>query len=163
MELKLQKRLAAQVMKCSPKKVWFDDERLEDIKEAITKVDIRSMISKGLIRIKPVNSPSKGRARHRASQRRKGRMKGQGSKKGRATARLQDRDKWKNAIRAQRDLIKYLRKKGVISKKDHRMLYMKCKGGFFRSRRHIKLFLEEKGISKQPIQQTKQDEPAKKQ
>ena len=35
MELKLQKRLASQLLKCSPKRIHFDAERLEDIKEAI--------------------------------------------------------------------------------------------------------------------------------
>ena len=40
MNLNLQKRLAANVIGCSEKRVVFDPSRLEDIKEAITKTDI---------------------------------------------------------------------------------------------------------------------------
>lgn len=147
MELKVQKRISASILKCSPKRVWFDEESLDDIKEAITKADLRSLISKGIIRIKPAKVTSRGRARHRAVQRAKGRRKGHGSRKGKAGARLARKDNWKNMIRAQRDLIRYLKEKQIISRKDYRMLYSKCKGGFFRSRRHIRLFLEERGLA----------------
>ena len=42
--LNVQKRLAAQILKCGRNRVRFDPDRLEDIKEAITKTDIRSLI-----------------------------------------------------------------------------------------------------------------------
>ena len=32
MDLKLQKRLAAEILKCSEKRVWLDPEMAEDIK-----------------------------------------------------------------------------------------------------------------------------------
>lgn len=155
MKLKVQKRIAAQIMKCSRRRVWLDENNLDDIKEAITKADIRSLITKGVIQMKPRKVASRGRARYRKLQKRKGRRKGQGKRKGKATARLSKKESWKSTIRAQRDLIKYLKSKGIISKKDYRMLYLRCKGGFFRSRRHIRLFIEEKGIAK------KAKEPAK--
>ncbi|MFO8016403.1 MAG: 50S ribosomal protein L19e [Candidatus Woesearchaeota archaeon] len=148
MELKLQKRLAAGMLKCSPKKVWFDENHLDEIKEAITKADIRASINKGLIQIKPVKSASRTRARKDAVQKRKGRRKGQGTRKGRSTARLSKKEFWTNAIRAQRGLIRYLRDTEKISRNTYRNLYLKCKGGFFRSRRHIKLFIDERGLSK---------------
>ena len=44
MELKVQKRLSAQVMGCSEKRVIFDPARLNDIKEAITKKDIKLLV-----------------------------------------------------------------------------------------------------------------------
>lgn len=150
MELKLQKRLAADVFGCSKKRVWLDEDHPDEIKEAITKADIRSLINKGIIQIKPAKVTSRGRARHKRSQKRKGRRKGHGSRKGTHTARLSRKDTWKNAIRAQRDLIKYLVGKGIITRKTYRMLYLKSKGGFFRSRRHIKLFIEERGLSAKP-------------
>ena len=40
MQLKIQKRLAAQILKTSGKKIRRDSDRLEGIKEAITKADI---------------------------------------------------------------------------------------------------------------------------
>ena len=45
MELKIQKRLAAQILKCSQHKIVFDNSKLKDIKEAITKVDIKTLIA----------------------------------------------------------------------------------------------------------------------
>jgi len=44
MKLNLQKRLAAQILKCSEKRIQLDTTRLSDIKEAITKADIKSLI-----------------------------------------------------------------------------------------------------------------------
>ena len=45
MELKAQKRIAGVILKCSPKRIRFDPDRLSDIKESITKVDIKSLIN----------------------------------------------------------------------------------------------------------------------
>src|SRR3989344_1805963 len=87
MELTVQRRLASEVLKCSPKRVWFDETRLSDIKEAITKQDIRGLVTKGLVQMKRPKSNSRGRARLRQAQRRKGRQRGHGSRKGVATAR----------------------------------------------------------------------------
>ncbi len=56
MKLTVQKRLAASLFKCSEKRVWFDEDRLADIKEAITKNDIKALISQGAIRLKPSNA-----------------------------------------------------------------------------------------------------------
>ena len=70
MMLKLQKRLAADVLGCSEKRVLFDQDRLEDIKEAITKLDIRSLIADGTIREKPIKGISRARARKTALQKR---------------------------------------------------------------------------------------------
>ena len=53
MKLNVQKSLAATVLKVSKHKVKFDQERLEDIKEAITKTDIRGLVSEGAVRKLP--------------------------------------------------------------------------------------------------------------
>lgn len=148
MELKTQKRLAAQVLKCSEKRVIFDTSLLEDIKESITKADIRGLVNDGAIVKKQKKGVSRGRARKRAVQRRKGRQQGPGSRKGKRTARLPRKRAWINSIRSQRKLIKELKDKSIITKKDYRLIYMKCKGGFFRSRRHIKLYIKEHGLAK---------------
>jgi len=148
MNLRLQKRLAADVLKCSEKRVWLDQDRLEDIKEAITKLDIRSLIVDGAIKEKPVKGIAKFRARKLALQKRKGRRKGVGSRKGRKTARLPRKDAWIGRIRMQRRFLKELREKGLVSTADYHSLYRKAKGGFFRSKRHVKLYIEEHRLIK---------------
>lgn len=143
MELKIQKRLASQIMKCSPKRVVFDNSKLEEIKEAITKADIKTLVANNVIWEKPVKNTSRGRARKIREQKRKGRRKGEGRKKGKSTARSPKKDIWKTKMRNQRELLKGLRNKKLISKKDYQKLYKKAKGGFFRSKRHIKMYIEE--------------------
>ncbi|MBU0628308.1 MAG: 50S ribosomal protein L19e [Nanoarchaeota archaeon] len=143
MDLSNQKRLAADLCKCSPKRIRFDEDRLEDIKEAITKVDIRGLINDNAITKLNKRGVSRVRARKRLVQRRKGKQKGPGARKGSRGARLTSKRAWINKVRAQRQLLNALKGK-TIDKKLYRELYLKSKGGFFRSKRHIKIHLEER-------------------
>lgn len=148
MGLSIQKRLASRILKCSNKKVWLNPKNLEDIKEAITKADIRALINKGEIKKKVTKRKSKVRSRKRKEQRKKGRQKGSGSRKGKSRARLSKKKAWTNKIRAQRIFIKSLRDTSKITKKTYRSLYNKCNGGLFRSKRHIKLYINEHRLIK---------------
>ena len=148
MKLDTQKRIAADVLKCSTKRVVFDTEALESISEAITKEDIRVLIKDGAIRKKPVQGQSRVRANKRLEQKRKGRRSGPGTHKGKKTARLPSKEDWMSRVRAQRKLLKQLKEDGVISTQDYRDLYGKSKGGFFRSRRHINLYIDEHNMRK---------------
>jgi len=148
MKLTLQKRLAAEVLGCSEKRVSFDPARLEDIKEAITKTDIRLLVGEGVIREKPVKGVSRGRANKRKVQKSKGLRKGEGSRKGKATARVSKKEEWIKRMRTQRKFLKYLKLKGLIKKTGFKELYTKSKGGFFRSTKHIKLYLQENKLLK---------------
>ena len=151
MRLTIQKRLAAAVMKCSANRVWFDEDRLDDIKESITKQDIKSLIIEGVIREKPIKGTSRGKVRVNKQQKAKGLRKGHGSRKGKHTARIKKKISWINRIRIQRRFLKELRDKSLVTRSIYQMLYLRSKGGFFRSKRHIKLFIDEKklAISKQ--------------
>ncbi len=143
MKLKLQKRLASSVMNCSEKRVIFDPAKLEDIKEAITKTDIRLLVGEGLIKEKPKRGVSRSRANKIKVQKSKGLRKGQGSRKGKASAREPKKEAWMRKIRAQRNFLKSLREKNYIQSKTFMNLYRKSSGGFFRSVNHIKLFIKE--------------------
>ena len=65
-----------------------------------------------------------------------------------------------NRIRNQRQLLKILRDKKIITTTIYQELYAKSKGGFFRSRRHITLYLEEHELT--PHETQKQAQPATK-
>ena len=148
MKLTVQKRLAASILKCSPKRIWFDQSKLEEIKESITKQDTRSLIAAGTIRMKPEAGVSRGRARHIMRQKSKGLRKGSGSRKGKKTARLSKKEGWMKKVRIQRDFLKELKAKSLLTTANFRQLYRKSKGGFFRSKRHIKLYLDEHQLVK---------------
>jgi len=147
MNLTVQKRLAAMVLKCSAKRVWIDPSLLADVKESITKADIRGLVMDGSIRLKPVVSISKGRQRAIKRQKSKGLRKGHGSNKGKRTARLPKKEAWMNKVRIQRKFLKELKAKEIVDVSTYRKLYLKSKGGFFRSKRHIKLYIGEHGLT----------------
>jgi large subunit ribosomal protein L19e len=144
--MKLQKRLGAAILKCSPKRVWLNPEQLEEIKGAITKFDVRRLIAHGLVKKVPEKGISRIRAKKNQDQRRKGRRKGLGSRKGVATARTPKKESWMNRIRPQRELLKRLKEGEKISNQTYRTLYSKAKGGYFRSARHMKLYMEEHNL-----------------
>ncbi len=144
--MKLQKRLASQIMDCSPYRVVFDQDRLGEIKEAITKFDVRRLINKGIISREPERGISGFRSRKRQAQKRRSRRVGQGSRKGSANARADDKLQWMRRIRTQRDLLRRMRDHDLITQQTFNEMYMKAKGGFFRSTRHIKLFLQEQEL-----------------
>ncbi len=146
MELKTQKRIAAKVLKCSPKKVVFDSTQLAQIKEALTSADVKDLVNSNLIAKKTSNHASRVRARKIQKQKAKGLRKGAGSRKGTANARLNKKLVWMNAVRAQRDLIAELKANGKISVSTYRMMYGRVKGNYFRTKRHIKSYLEEQKL-----------------
>lgn len=147
--LDVQRRLAAQILKCGENRIRFDPASLEDIKEAITKTDLRLLINNGAISKKVLVGTSKFWARKTRMQKSKGKQKGFGSRKGKKTARgLAPKRIWINKIRLQREYIKSLRNNNAITSTDYHELYLKSKGGFFRSIKHLKMYTEEKGLIK---------------
>lgn len=145
MNLRLQRRMAAELLKVGENRVFFDADRINEIAEAITREDIRALIKDGAIKAMRVKGNSRGRTRKRHLQRKKGRRRGIGKRKGKATARTPKKRRWINTIRPQRKLLTKLKEKGVIGKKTYRKLYRLAKAGFFRSRAHLKLYLEKMG------------------
>ncbi len=79
MNLSSQKRMAAEVLDVGESRVWIDPDNLEDVEGAITKQDIRNLIDAGTIQKKEKKGVSRGRARERDTQRKKGRQSGHGS------------------------------------------------------------------------------------
>ena len=72
---------------------------MDDIKGAITKVDIKGLINKGAITAEPVKGISKGRGKKR-------KRKSFGSRKGKFGSRNPKKREWINKIRLQRKFIK---------------------------------------------------------
>lgn len=146
--MKLQKRLASEIMGCSQNKVALNEDAMDEIKEAITKHDIKIQIGKKNIRKRPDKGVSRSRANATLKQKKKGLQKGEGSRKGTANARTDRKETWKNRVRKQRNYIKRLYENDKLDTRTHRDLYNKIKGNFFRSVRHMKMYLEERGLMK---------------
>lgn len=146
MILTSQRRIASQLLKCGENRVWLDPARIPEISEAITKADIRKLINDLAIQKKPEQGQSKFRARKRLTQKRKGRQQGPGTRKGTRHARIDRKDLWMLKTRSQREFAKELRDKQLIPNAVYHDVYKKVKGGFFRSIRHIKLYLDERSL-----------------
>ena len=71
MNLKSKKDIATKILKAGRKRVWFNPEKLSDIKEAITKEDLKGLMKEGSIRIKKKEGQSRGRARKILEQKKK--------------------------------------------------------------------------------------------
>ena len=111
MKLNKQKKLASKVFQRGINRIKFDPKKLEEIKEAITRSDIRALKITKAIKPKQKKSVSRVRARKLLEQKRKGRKTGAGSREGKKTARLTKKRKWINKVRIQREFVKTLRDK----------------------------------------------------
>jgi len=145
MDLKNQRRMAAEILDCGENRVWIDPNRAEDLSDAITRADIRTAIESGTIKALPKAGISQGRTRYNKAQRKKGRQRGPGSRKGRAGARSPTKRDWIQTIRPLRAELRELRDSGKISKHVYREFYMKAKGGVFKSRTHLLTHLKSEG------------------
>lgn len=141
MNLEKQKNLAARVLKCGKGRIWMDPERLEDISSAITGSDIRGLNKKGYIKKLPKKGISRTRKQHIAKQKKKGRRKGPGSRKGKIGTRLPKKRQWIKKVTALRKKINELEEQGKITKRVYRDLYRKISGGFFHSKSHLDIYL----------------------
>ena len=147
MKLKLQKNIASKVLKGSKKRVRFETGVLDEIKEGLTREDVRGMIKRGLIRLIQKKGVSRARAKKKDKQKTKGLRRGAGKRKGTKNARTPSKEIWMIKVRLQRNFLKELYTKGYLTSKVYRELYLKSKGGFFRSKRHIKLYIDDNKLA----------------
>ncbi len=146
MDLKMQKRLAADILDVGKERVWIDPDRTSEISTAITRADVKQLINEGAIKAKPEESTSRGRTKERQKQKDKGRQSGPGSRKGAKEGRKPRKEEWMSKVRALRDRLKELRDEGKIDSSDYRDLYKKVNGNSFRSKSHLNTYLKNKGI-----------------
>jgi len=145
-DLRYQRRLAAEILGVGETRIRFKDEELDRIASAVTKEDIRRLIKEGLIYVEPPHSNSRGRWRYRHEQRKKGRRRGPGRRKGAKGARADEKELWMNRIRKIRRFLRWLRDHGVIDRRIYRRLYLMAKGGAFDSLSALKRYMKDHGL-----------------
>ncbi|AAB98462.1 LSU ribosomal protein L19E [Methanocaldococcus jannaschii DSM 2661] len=148
MDVSVQRRMAAEILKCGIERVWIDPTQLDRVKMAMSKDDIRALIKEGVIKKKQKKGISSARVKKLKEQRKKGRRRGPGSRRGAAGARTPPKERWMATIRALRKTLKQLRDSGKIDRKVYRKLYRMAKGGAFRSRSHLFLYMREHELLK---------------
>lgn len=139
MNLKTQKRLAADILGVGKNKIWLDPDNQDEIADAITRQDIRELINQGMIKKKKEKGQKVKKKKSRQNT---------GSRKGAEGARTNKKRRYIRKVRAQRKFIKELLSEDKISEETYKDLYKKIGGGFFRSKQHIKIYLEKSGGKK---------------
>jgi len=134
-----QKKIAAKILKVGESKVWLDPTKVKDIEAAITKADIRRMIQKGAIKVlkEKIERPRKEKRRKKT-----------GRRKGKKYSVVTKKMRWISTVRPLRRMLKELKAKGQIDNKTYKNLYLLVKGGVFRNRSHLKIYLEQHGLLK---------------
>jgi large subunit ribosomal protein L19e len=148
MDLSLQKRLASEILGVGKDRIWIDPNKIQDASKALSRSDILDLIDKGIIRVKQVKGQSRTWANYIKEQKKKGRRRGAGSRKGGRKARLDKKENWIKRMRAIRNLLRELKEKHIIDKKLYRDLYKRAKSNEFKSKRAILIYLKDLGILK---------------
>ncbi len=140
--LKAKKRLASRVTGVGVHRIRFDSDHLDDVADAITRENIRSLITANTIQIKSFTGTSRGRAQKKKDQKNK-RGTGQGSKQGRKGARVGKKEVYVAKVRSLRRLIKIAKDRKEITNPEFWALYKKVGGNTVRNKAHLRLLMEE--------------------
>jgi large subunit ribosomal protein L19e len=132
--------MAANVMGVGIHKVKIKDA--EKAVQAMTNDDIRSLVKQGVIVKKRVRGVSRVRARKIAVQKKKGRRRGPGKVKSSLKARVGKKTVWMRKVRALRRELRSNR--ANLEPGLYRKLYNMTKGGYFRSKAHLRNYIEER-------------------
>jgi large subunit ribosomal protein L19e len=140
--LKTKKRLVSRITGVGVHRVWFDSERLDDIADAITRENIRSLITAKTIRIKSFKGTSRGRAKQKKIQKSK-RGTTAGSKRGTKGARIGKKQLYVKKIRSLRTLLKMVKDRKEITNEQFWSLYKKVGGNTVRNKAHLRTLIED--------------------
>jgi large subunit ribosomal protein L19e len=138
------KRVAADTFGVGLARIKIIDR--EKSTQAMTRDDVRGLLSQGAIMVRPLRGSSRARARVLMAQRKKGRRSGHGTRKGASGARATRKSIWVSKIRGLRAELNVHKPK--LKEGSYQKLYSMSKGGFFRSKTHLRLYIKEKALLK---------------
>lgn len=147
MSIASQKRIAAQLLKCGVTRVKIRSAK--EVEEALTRNDVRDLIKKGAIEKIQKKGTTKAYSKQIRAQKKKGRRKYEGSKKGSAGARTYYKGLWMTKVRSLRRVLNEMKDSTQVEKTDYYVLYRKVKGGFFRDKKHLLNYMKDNNMIKE--------------
>jgi len=136
------KQLVSRIVGVGVHRVRFDSDHLDDIADAITRDDIRSLITANTITIKSFTGTSRGRAKTKKAQKSK-RGATQGSKKGRKGARVGKKTVYVNKVRSLRYILRIAKDRKEITNDVFKAVYKKINGNTIRNKAHLRTVIAE--------------------
>ena len=127
MNLDKKRRLAARALGVGVNRIRFNNERLNDVKEAITKQDIRDLVADGALSVREVRGRSSGNVER--VRRRAGSIKVRVGKQKRIYVKF---------MRKTRAYLSELRKQKTITREHFITLRKELKGRHINSKTHLK-------------------------
>lgn len=140
--LRAKKRLVSRIAGVGLSRIKFNPEKEDDIADAITRDNIRSLISAGAITIKAAGGTSRGRSRYKKMQKKK-RGATTGSKKGRKGARVGKKEVYVKKVRALRHRLRVAKDREEITNPEFWSIYRKIGGNTVRNVAHLRTIIEE--------------------
>lgn len=137
MNLRKKRQLASRVLDVGMKRIWFDSNRLNEIKEAITAQDIRDLFKSKAIEVKQI--AGRKNKRERNTRRKQGKIK----------KSLNMRKKnYIFLVRKLRKHLKLLRKQKKISRDIYNKLRREAKSGKFKNKQNMMEEIENESSAK---------------
>jgi large subunit ribosomal protein L19e len=129
MSAESQRRLASEILGVGKNKILFDKNKIEDIKKAITRLDIKELIKEGAIKV---------RIKKKIKVKREKRNKGVGHTRVKVKRR---KEKYVRKIRKLRKYIQEMADKKILANDEKKHLRKMAKAGELKSLRHLQEYI----------------------
>lgn len=144
MKLPKAKEISAELMNCGKGRVWINPENTKEIKESITKEDIRGLITQQIIKKRQDNFQSTAKANELREKKKQGRKKGQGKRKGTKKTRVNARKQWQSKVRTLRKKLKELKisEAKKVVQAGYKKVYKMIKGNYFKGKNDLQRYID---------------------
>ena len=134
------KRLAASILKVGENRVRIKPDEVNRAIDALTREDVRGLIEEGVLYALPYVGP---RTKPRRTK------KGRGRRRGTKYSRKGAKEGWMEKVRSQRKYLTELLASGDLTPKFKREVYLKIKGGVFKGKNALRIYLVDNGMLKE--------------